>query len=229
MAAAGDPPHAFPPVYGRARRTERPALRRRRPRRTRRLLAAYRRGIFPWYSTGQPILWWSPDPRAVLVPGELRVSRSLRDNPCGIAAIEYRSTGIRAVVTPVRRPARCGRRAPGSHRTCARPTRGCTALGHAHSVETWRRTDLVGGLYGVALGRVFFGESMFSSGRDASKVALDATGRRRRCARLRADRLPDRRALTSRVLERVQYRGADFVAMPQLPHGPAIEPGSLVT
>jgi leucyl/phenylalanyl-tRNA--protein transferase len=136
-----------------------------------RLLSAYRRGIFPWYSEGEPILWWSPDPRCVLFPDDLRVSRSLR------ATLKRGHFGLsidrafRDVMT-----------------ACAGPRRGQTGtwvtpdlieaysrlhrLGYAHSVESWRNDRLVGGLYGVALGRVFFGESMFAHETDASKVCL---------------------------------------------------------
>jgi leucyl/phenylalanyl-tRNA--protein transferase len=135
-----------------------------------RLLAAYRRGIFPWYEEGQPILWWTPDPRAVLFPDELKISRSLA------------------------KTLRNGRFLVSVDRDFCRVTEGCAAprreagtwitpqmaqayqrmheLGFAHSVETWHEGELVGGLYGMAIGRVFFGESMFSLRRDASKVAL---------------------------------------------------------
>jgi len=136
-----------------------------------RLLCAYARGIFPWYSAGQPILWWSPDPRMVLFPGELRVSRSLRKR--------LRREDYRVSVNG------CFRRVVES---CAAPREGNAGtwilpdmvdayerlhrLGHAHSIECWRGGELAGGLYGVRLGRVFFGESMFSAMPDASKVAL---------------------------------------------------------
>jgi leucyl/phenylalanyl-tRNA--protein transferase len=136
-----------------------------------RLLAAYRRGIFPWYSAGQPILWWSPDPRAVLFPDELRVTRSL--------AKAIRNRGFSVTFDSAFRTvmSRCGDESLRPEGTWISPDmRTAYArlhdLGHAHSVECWLGDRLVGGLYGVALGRVFFGESMFSSQRDASKVAL---------------------------------------------------------
>ena len=136
-----------------------------------RLITAYRQGIFPWYAEGEPILWWSPDPRQVLFTAELHISRSLRRRLNKQAfQIRYNTT-FRQVMLE-----------------CAAPRRGQTgtwitpemidaycalhALGYAHSVEAWQDEALVGGLYGVLIGRVFFGESMFSRVSDASKVAL---------------------------------------------------------
>jgi leucyl/phenylalanyl-tRNA--protein transferase len=136
-----------------------------------RLQAAYRRGIFPWYSRGQPILWWSPDPRAVLVPAELKVSRSLAKTIRNAGFDVRFDTAFAAVI------AACGDsklRAEGTWIVREMRAAYCKLheLGLAHSVEVWRGPELVGGLYGVALGRVFYGESMFSRERDASKVAL---------------------------------------------------------
>lgn len=137
-----------------------------------RLLHAYRRGIFPWYSRGQPILWWSPDPRCVLEPGTLHISRSLaRTLRRGRFRVSF-NTDFAGVV------AACAAPRPGASETWI--TREMTAaytrlheLGHGVSVECRAATgELVGGLYGVALGRIFFGESMFSRAADASKVAL---------------------------------------------------------
>ena len=138
---------------------------------TARLLAAYRRGIFPWYSAGQPVLWWSPDPRAVLLPGEFRLTRSL--------AKTLRNRGFQS---------RINHNFPGVIAGCAAPRARSPGtwllpemraaylelhqLGVAHSFETWLNDTLVGGLYGIRLGNVFFGESMFSAERDASKAAL---------------------------------------------------------
>ena len=136
-----------------------------------RLLDAYRHGIFPWFNPGEPILWWSPDPRMVLAPDAIRVSRSL--------AKRIRNGGFEVRVDT----------AFGDvMRACAEPREGTggtwispamvaayTRLhqaGCAHSVETWRDGRLAGGLYGVAIGRMFYGESMFSREPDASKVAL---------------------------------------------------------
>jgi leucyl/phenylalanyl-tRNA--protein transferase len=136
-----------------------------------RLLQAYRRGIFPWFSAGEPILWWSPDPRMVLFPEELKVSRSLAKT---LRNREYEvraDTAFRAVMEACAGPRR-GQR--GTWITGEMLEAYCRMheLGHAHSVETWIGGELAGGLYGVALGRAFFGESMFSRERDASKIAL---------------------------------------------------------
>lgn len=138
-----------------------------------RLLCAYRRGIFPWYSDGQPILWWAPDPRAVLVPGHLRVSRSLRKT---IRRGTFRVAADTAFEEVVRR---CAAPRPGQDGTWIMPEMvraycALHALGHARSIECWCGDELAGGLYGVSVGRVFFGESMFSARPDASKVALEA-------------------------------------------------------
>lgn len=138
-----------------------------------RLLEAYRRGIFPWFSAGQPILWWSPDPRTVLYPGEFKVSRSLGKT--------LRNRGLRTTFDQdfAQVMERCADPALRPEGTWISPQmraayRRLHELGYAHSFETWEGAQLVGGLYGVALGRVFFGESMFSVARDASKVALHA-------------------------------------------------------
>lgn len=138
-----------------------------------RLLRAYRNGIFPWYSPGQPILWWSPDPRTVLFPERLRVSRSLRKT---LRKGMFAPTLDAAFAAVIQRCAEPRRDQEGTWIT-PEMTRAYTRLhrlGHAHSVEVWRDDELVGGLYGVAIGRVFFGESMFSRTSDASKVALVA-------------------------------------------------------
>jgi len=135
------------------------------------ILHAYRRGVFPWFSEGQPILWWTPDPRAVLFPGEFRRSRSLAKSIRN-GGFEVRlDTAFDDVVAGCAAPRR---REPGTWITpeMHRSYLDLHTRGLAHSVETWRDGELVGGLYGVAIGKVFFGESMFSRARDASKVAL---------------------------------------------------------
>ena len=135
------------------------------------LVHAYRQGVFPWYSADQPILWWAPDPRAVLRPEEFRISRSLARS---IRKRGYETRVDTAFETVIE--------------ACAGPRHGLSGTwitpemhdayialhraGLAHSFETWRGERLVGGLYGVGLGRVFFGESMFTRDTDASKVAL---------------------------------------------------------
>jgi len=136
-----------------------------------RLLDAYRHGIFPWFSRGEPILWGAPDPRMVLYTGELKVSRSLAKN---LRNKGYRVTADTAFDRVLRGCAGPRRGATGTWLSAAMQ-KAYLALhraGHAHSVETWREDDLVGGLYGVAVGRMFYGESMFSTATDASKVAL---------------------------------------------------------
>jgi len=136
-----------------------------------RLLEAYRRGIFPWYSRGQPILWWCPDPRAVLIPQHIKVSRSL--------AKTIRNRGFETKIDHSFREVLryCGSTELRPGGTWLSPEMRAAylrlhKLGYAHSVETWLNDRLVGGLYGIAIGNVFFGESMFSLERDASKVAL---------------------------------------------------------
>ncbi|HIL18712.1 MAG TPA: leucyl/phenylalanyl-tRNA--protein transferase [Gammaproteobacteria bacterium] len=138
-----------------------------------RLLAAYRKGIFPWYNPGQPILWWSPDPRTVLYPNRLRISRSLRKT---LRHRHFHITTDKAfdrVIVECAESKRDGTVASTWITTDMRSAYlNLYRLGYAHSVETWQHNRLVGGLYGVAIGGIFFGESMFSVNRDASKVAL---------------------------------------------------------
>jgi len=133
-----------------------------------RLLEAYRRGIFPWFSGAEPPLWWSPDPRMVLHCEELKVSRSL--------AKSVRNKGYEVTIDTAFAEVLKGCAARPEGTWLGRDMRDAyLALhraGHAHSFETWRGHDLVGGLYGVAIGRMFYGESMFSRATDASKVAL---------------------------------------------------------
>ena len=136
-----------------------------------RLIAAYRRGIFPWYSAGQPILWWCPDPRAVLFPTEFRCSRSLAKTLRRGELMTHVDRDFAAVIAACAAPRG---RSPGTWITDEMRAAyvAMHRSGHAHSIETWQGDRLVGGLYGVQLGRVFFGESMFSVVTDASKVAL---------------------------------------------------------
>lgn len=136
-----------------------------------RLLDAYRRGIFPWYSEGEPLLWWSPDPRMVLVPGEFRVSRSLRKR---LRRKDYALTADTRFTEVMRACAQARGGHAGTWITEEMVSAYTTlhAEGYAHSVETWIAGELVGGLYGVAIGRMFFGESMFARVTDASKIAL---------------------------------------------------------
>ncbi|MCH8497584.1 MAG: leucyl/phenylalanyl-tRNA--protein transferase [Marinobacter sp.] len=135
-----------------------------------RLVLAYRSGIFPWYGENQPILWWSPDPRCVIVPGEEHVSRSLRRT---LNQQRFRITSDQAFREVIRR---CGSARPEGTWIIPEMIEAYETLhqqGLAHSFEAWNREgELVGGLYGVALGRCFFGESMFSRETNASKVVF---------------------------------------------------------
>ena len=141
-----------------------------------RLLRAYQRGIFPWYEDPQPILWWSPDPRSVLYPDEINVSRSLgrslRKNRYRVTA----DTAFHRVLSGCAAP-RARERGTWITNSMARAYMELHRAGYAHSIEVWDQSQLQGGLYGVALGRVFFGESMFSRASDTSKIALVALGR----------------------------------------------------
>jgi len=136
-----------------------------------RLLNAYRKGIFPWYSDGQPILWWSPNPRTVLYPEQAKISRSLRkvlrQSRFKLSYDQNFEQVISACAAP--RNDQAGTWITDAMRQAYTELH---RLGHAHSVECWQNDELVGGLYGVSIGQVFFGESMFSQVRDSSKVAL---------------------------------------------------------
>lgn len=145
------------------------------------LLSAYQKGIFPWYNEGDPILWWSPAPRMVIYPKELHISRSLRK---AIRKLDYTVTinhDFNGVISACSEPrSEQGGEdsgdtwiSPDMHQAYNRLHR----LGFAHSVEVWQERRLVGGLYGVALGQVFFGESMFSRINDASKIAISYLAR----------------------------------------------------
>ncbi|MGE3817950.1 MAG: leucyl/phenylalanyl-tRNA--protein transferase [Isosphaeraceae bacterium] len=141
-----------------------------------RLIEAYSLGFFPWSGPGEPILWWNPDPRLVLDPSALRVSRSLRRT---LRKGGYLTTYDRNFPDVMRACALTPRRGEVGSWITPRVLLGYMnlhQLGLAHSVETWHEGELVGGLYGVLLGRCFFGESMFSTRTDASKVALVALG-----------------------------------------------------
>ena len=136
-----------------------------------RLLAAYRNGIFPLYSGGEPVLWWSPDPRMVLFCDELKISRSLAKS------VRNKGFDVRVDTCFEKVVSSCSKPRKGEPGTWLGPAmrKAYLALhraGHAHSYETWREGRRVGGLSGVAIGRMFFGESMFSTETDASKVAL---------------------------------------------------------
>lgn len=174
-----------------------------------RLIAAYRQGIFPWYSPGQPVLWWSPDPRAVLFPEEFRLTRSLaktlRNGGFEASLDRDFAAVIDGCAAP--RPASPGTWITSEMRAAYLELH---RLQHAHSIEIWRAGVLVGGLYGVRLGGVFFGESMFSRARDASKAALAhlvAACRRNGLAVIDCQ-LPSRHlaSLGARTIPRLQFQ-----------------------
>ncbi len=165
-----NPAQAFPPLY-KALREPDGLLAVGGCLSTERLINAYRRGIFPWYNADEPILWWSPDPRLVLFPDKLMVSRSLRKTlRKNVFTVTFDKAFSEVMIA------------------CAKPRKDSAGTwissdiyqayvelhqqGFAHSVEVWFNDELVGGLYGVALGQVFFGESMFHTKTDASKVAF---------------------------------------------------------
>jgi leucyl/phenylalanyl-tRNA--protein transferase len=137
-----------------------------------RLLEAYRVGIFPWYSEDQPILWWSPDPRFVLDLDQFHLSRSLRKTLRKSAFIVTFDRAFDDVINACAAVARKGQHGTWITEEMRKAYIELHGLGYAHSVETWLGTELVGGLYGVSLGKAFFGESMFHLKTDASKVAL---------------------------------------------------------
>ena len=136
-----------------------------------RLLNAYAQGVFPWYNPGDPILWWSPDPRMVLFPERLKVSRSLRktlrQNRYSVSIDQAFDEVVKGCSAP-----REAQQGTWLSQDMIKAYNELHQMGHAHSVETWSGDELVGGLYGVALGSAFFGESMFSRSSDASKVAF---------------------------------------------------------
>jgi leucyl/phenylalanyl-tRNA---protein transferase len=136
-----------------------------------RLIDAYQRGIFPWFSEGDPVLWWCPDPRMVLPTSRVHVSRSLRRR---LRRADYDATFDRAFSDVVRACAAPRRRDSGTWLVSSmiRAYERLHAAGVAHSIEIWMNGELAGGLYGVALGRMFFGESMFTRRTDASKMAI---------------------------------------------------------
>ena len=143
-----------------------------------RLNEAYRKGVFPWFSAGQPVLWWSPDPRMVLPVAEFRLSHSLRKtlrrftrNPGCTVKID---SAFANVIEACARKPREGQDGTWILPTMVQAYIDWHHIGRVHSVETWVDGELVGGLYGVSIGRMFFGESMFSHRPDASKIALAA-------------------------------------------------------
>lgn len=139
---------------------------------TERLLLAYRNGIFPWYNEGEPICWWSPDPRFVLFPADLKINKSmlavLQNEPFSYTC----NRAFEKVIQNCRTTARKGQEGTWISPDIEKAYTLLHQLGYAHSAETWKGEELVGGLYGIRLGDVFFGESMFSGVTNASKYAF---------------------------------------------------------
>ena len=168
--SADDPPDAFPSVDSALTEPD-GLLAAGGDLAPERLLYAYRHGIFPWYDDGQPLLWWSPDPRCVFGPGNFHVSRRLRRSLRQSTAEVRINTDFGAVIRACAAPR-------GAHHGTWITEEMIAAYellhgeGWAHSIEVWQTDVLIGGLYGIAIGRAFFGESMFSRADNASKIAL---------------------------------------------------------
>lgn len=143
-----------------------------------RLLLAYANGIFPWYSSGDPIIWWSPDPRFVLFPDELYVSKTMRQVLTREIFTITCDRAFRDVITSCRKVRRRRERGTWITGEMLEAYVRLHELGYAHSVEAWRNGELAGGLYGVSLGGCFFGESMFARESNASKAAFITLTRR---------------------------------------------------
>ena len=162
--------NAFPPV-SRAMRSPNGLLAVGGDLSASRLLDAYRQGIFPWFNPGEPIMWWSPDPRTILIPSEFKVSRSftkiLRNNTFEVRFDTAFEQVMRACSAP-----RNEQQGTWISEDMIAAYSTLNQLGYAHSVEVWVSGNMVGGLYGVSIGRMFYGESMFSRVSNASKVAL---------------------------------------------------------
>jgi leucyl/phenylalanyl-tRNA--protein transferase len=139
---------------------------------TERLLLAYRKGIFPWYNEGEPVCWWSPDPRFVLFPGELKTSKSMK-TILQDETLEFTTNrAFKEVIENCGSVRRKGQQGTWISPAIKKAYLNLHELGYAHSAETWKNGKLLGGLYGIRLGQVFFGESMFSLEPNASKYAF---------------------------------------------------------
>lgn len=165
-----DPPDRFPPVDAALAEPD-GLLAAGGDLQPERLLSAYRQGIFPWSEEGQPLLWWSPNPRCVYLPGDFRVSRRLRQEIRTTASEIRINTAFDEVIRHCAGPRRSGQ---GTWITpdMNAAYRDLHALGWAHSIEVWYDNELVGGMYGLAIGTAFFGESMFSQRPNSSKLAM---------------------------------------------------------
>ena len=171
-----DPRAPFPPVES-ARREPDGLLAMGGDLSPERLLAAYAHGIFPWYSAGEPILWWSPDPRMVFRTDEVRLSTRFRRTLRGSGWTIHADSAFAAVIDACRSAPRPGQDGTWITAEMRAAYVALHRLGHAHSVEVRAGDRLVGGIYGVAIGRMFFGESMFSADSGGSKAALSALAR----------------------------------------------------
>jgi leucyl/phenylalanyl-tRNA--protein transferase len=143
----------------------------------RRLLAAYRLGIFPWFNPGEPVLWWAPDPRVVFDTAAFRLQRKLRATLRESPLVLRADKDFAAVIDRCADSPRPGQHGTWIGASMRRAYLELHQLGHAHSVEAWDGDALVGGIYGVAVGRMFFGESMFSARPGGSKIALAGLAR----------------------------------------------------
>jgi leucyl/phenylalanyl-tRNA--protein transferase len=221
-----DPPDAFPPL-SQALREPNGLLAAGGDLSPERLLAGYRRGIFPWYSPGQELLWWSPDPREVLRPESFHVSRSLARalRQAGREAgpeQQLKVTENRAFEAVIDCCAAPRSADGGTWITADMRSAYCAlhALGHAHSIEIWRGERLIGGIYGIQLGGLFFGESMFSSEANGSKFALEYLCRTRRNGSVRLIDCqfptPHLRSLGSQSMPRGEFaaRVAELTRLP---------------
>ena len=137
-----------------------------------RLLLAYRMGIFPWFNDDDPLLWWSPDPRMVLFPDHLKISKSMKQVMRSNAFTVTIDTNFRSVITNCQQQPRPGQDGTWITSDILEAYIKLHEMGHAHSIEVWQNNELVGGLYGVALGTCFTGESMFSKASNASKAGF---------------------------------------------------------
>jgi len=166
----GDPPECFPPVSSALREPD-GLLAAGGDLTAERLLYAYQHGIFPWYEEGQPLLWWSPDPRCVFLPGQFHISRRLQRALRHSTAEIRVNTAFHEVILACAGPRKSEQ---GTWITAAMIAayEDLHEKSWAHSIEIWQSGELVGGLYGLCIGRVFFGESMFSKVSNASKLAL---------------------------------------------------------
>jgi leucyl/phenylalanyl-tRNA--protein transferase len=174
--SADDPPRSFPPVENALRHPD-GLLAAGGDLSPERLLAAYQQGIFPWYDQGQPLLWWSPDPRCVFQKGDLHLSRRMRRELRRSTAEVRFNTAFADVIRACATPRRYDR---GTWITgdMIDAYERLHRAGWAHSIEVWQDGVLIGGLYGLIIGRVVFGESMFSQRSNASKIALLTLDRR---------------------------------------------------